>query len=294
MKSSITFGVLLWFLHFTLPVGAQPVRVVATTQQGAAEIWALATGADSAGELIRYKTTGERISSTPLSQPALALCIDATGTVVAPADGGLAFLDFSGRQKTRTRGMVYESLVCADGFVYAAGRSLRVHRFELPGLANRRTVYETDNWNPKLFSPKAGLLAGASWDGSITLWTLADGTRRSMPGKVSLLDLVAGPNDSWITLSDEGHIITIRDNGTQVHRFRHGGARGLGISPQGVLAVLSGLNNVVLHRQSGVRWVEYKRLKLEGTQSFSTLLPLGGSRWVAHSFTGLAFFSDSP
>ncbi|MBU1244738.1 hypothetical protein KKD52_14305 [Myxococcota bacterium] len=290
---TVTLALLLWSLHVSNPVSAQPVQVVPAAQ-GESEILALAAGPDSAGELVRYKSTGERISSKTLPMAALALCTDATGTVVAPADGGLAVLDSGGLVKVRTRGMVYESLVCAGGHVYAAGRSLRVHRFDLPGLLNRTTVYETNNWNPRLLSPKGGLLAGASWDGSVTFWTIADATRRSIPGKTSLLDLVAGPNDTWITLSDEGHVVTMRDNGTQVHRFRHGGARRLGISPAGVLAVLSGPNTVVLYRQAGVRWVELRRHKLEGSQPFTTLLPLGSNRWVAHSFTGLVFFSDSP
>ena len=274
-------------------VGAQPMQLV-PVPQGEPDILALTAGPERTSELVRFKATGEKITSKSLPFAALALCSDATGIVVAPADGGLAFLDAKWLVKVRTQGMVYESLVCTGTHVYASGRSLRVHRFDTPTLLNRQTLFEANSWVPRLFSPKDGLLAGASWDGTVNFWTIADRTRRTLPGKTSLIDLLAGPNDTWLTLSDEGRVTTLRDNGVELHHFKVSGARRLGLSAQGVLGVLTGSNTVVLYRQAGSRWVENRRVKVDGATELSFLLPLGTNRWVALSAAGLSFFTDTP
>jgi len=294
VKTLSAVAVLLWLLAgFSMPANAQLLQLMPAAQ-GDPDILALTAGPERTSELTRFKSTGEKITSKSLPFSALALCADATGIVVAPSDGGLAFLDARMLVKVRTQGLVYESLVCAGSHVYASGRTLRVHRFDFPTLLNRQTVFEANSWVPRLFSPKAGLLAAASWDGSVHLLNLADQARRTIAGKVSLLDLVAAPGDTWITLSDEGQVTTLRDNGTQAQRFKLSGARRLGISPQGVLAVLAGADTVVLYRQAGGRWVEYRRTKPEGVRDCSFLLPLGAGRWAVLSSTGLSFFSDNP
>lgn len=251
-------------------------------------------GAEGKDQVIRTDSKGATLATWTLPFAANALCVHATGTVIAPADGGLALLDAAGQVKTRVAGLVYDSVVCHGAHAYAAGRTLRVHRFELPSLANRTTVLEANLWITRLIMPRDGLLAAASWDGGVWILDTTDGTRRAIPGKDSLLDLSVGPGGTWITLSEEGQILTLREIGTPVHRFKSKGARRLAVSSTGVLAVLVETNTVALHRQSGVRWVESSRLRLPKPAAGSAPLPLGAGRWVILTTDGPFFFADTP
>jgi hypothetical protein len=251
-------------------------------------------GADGQGKVIRSDAKGTTVSTWPLPFAANALCGHAKGTILAPADGGLALLDAAGKVQARVHGLVYDSLVCHGDHVYAAGRTLRVHRFELPALANRTTVLEANLWITRLIMPRDGLLAAASWDGGIWFLDTASGARRTIPGKESLLDLSAGPGGTWITLSEEGQVLTLRDGGAPVHRFKAKGARRLAASTAGVLAVLVGPGNVALYRQSGVRWVEFRRVRLPHPAAGSAPLPLVAGRWVVDTTDGPFFFADTP
>lgn len=252
------------------------------------------TGADGQGKVVHTDTKGATVATWPLPFSANALCVHPKGTVLAPADGGLAVLDTAGQLKTRVHGLIYDSLVCHGDHVYAAGRTLRVHRFELLALANRTTVFEANLWITRLIMPRDGMLAAASWDGGVWSLDLADGARRTIPGKESLHDLAAGPAGTWITLSEDGQILTLRDGGTPLHKFRAKGARRLAASSAGVLAVLVGAQDVALYRQSGVRWVESRRLRLPQPAAGSAPLPLGAGRWAILTTDGPFIFTDAP
>ncbi len=288
----LVFAFLLLLLR---PAGArgQALERVAGTGDDFTVV-SVVTGADGQAKVVRSDAKGATITTWPLPFEANALCAHPKGTVLAPADGGLALLDAAGQLKTRVHGLIYDSLVCHGDHVYAAGRTLRVHRFELPALVNRTTVFEANLWITRLIMPRDGVLAAASWDGGVWSINLADGARRTIPGKESLLDLAAGPAGTWITLSEEGRILTLRDGGTPLHKFRAKGARRLAASTAGVLAVLIGAQDVALYRQSGVRWVESRRLRLPRPAAGSAPLPLGAGRWAVLTTDGPFFFTDAP
>ncbi len=291
-----TSSLLVWTLFaIALPTAtvAQPL-VRRTDAGGGTTLVALVPADGGTSRLATFGIDGAQIASWPLPFAAGALCLHAGGTVVAPADGGLALVDAAGQVKTRVPGMVYDALVCTGSHVYAAGRTLRVHRFGLPTLKDATTVLEANSWITRLLSPKEGLLAAASWDGGVWLLSQADRQLRTLPGKGSLLDLAVGPGDTWITLSDEGQILTLRDTGAQVHRFKASGARSLAVGASGTLALIVGTNSVVLYRQAGVRWLETRRLKLESPALPGSPVPLTAGRWAVLTAAGPFLFGDTP
>ena len=272
---------------------AQPL-VKVTDSRGGISLVALLPADGGTSRLVRHGVDGAQIASWLLPFAAGALCVHADGTVVAPADGGLALVDAAGQVKARVPGLVYDSLVCTEAHVYAAGRTLRVHRFSVPALKDRATVLEANSWITRLISAKDGLLAAASWDGGVWLIALAGQTRSTLPGKGSLLDLAVGPGDTFLTLSDEGQIHTLRDSGAQVHRFKASGARRLAVGPSGTLALIVGANAVVLYRQAGVRWVEARRIKLESPALSGSPVALAAGRWAVLTAAGPFLFGDAP
>ena len=247
------------------------------------------TPAEGGGVLRHVRPDGSVELEKTLPFSPQAVCVNDKGTVIAPADGGLAWLDDKNNVVRRINGLVYGQLVCADEFVYASGRTLRVHRFRLPDLTERTNILEAHSWIPRLFAVGSLLVTG-SWDGDLRLHDTSAGTTRRIQGKPPINDVVVGPEKLWITLSDDWNLQIVNENGVALQRQKLTGAWQLAFNRKHQLAVLVRTHEIVLYQVAKNRMRETSRHKLEGNPKLA-ILDAGDNTWAILDEKGIHFHS---
>jgi len=276
-----------------LPARAQLLDVHPRGTEAKMHILAFFPGAKDAGELILFDDAGHRLMARMLPFRLRAACIASDGGfAAAPNTGGLLYLDGNMHVKMHIPGYAYETLVCTSDAVYAAGRTTRIHRFEFPGLLDRRKVAEANSFVPRMMAA-GNMLAAISWDGSAILLRENAPPLRVYTGTRSLIGLARGPQNSWILLAENSRISVIGPAGAENARFHAESARMLAASEQGILAVLDTDNKIRFYHRVAPYWLLMRRtLQLPEAVTPTAMAHVSGKRWVVLTPSGLVFFEE--
>lgn len=138
-----------------------------------------------------------------------------------------------------------------DGHILAVGSSLGIYLYDSQTLGEIRFI-PTETWVRSLaFSPNGETLATGSYDKTVRLWRVADGTLLStLEGHNSWVRRVAFSPDGE-TLASASDDNTVRlwrvSNDVQLHSLKEGteGVRAVAFSPDGEMLATGGYDNAV-------------------------------------------------